>query len=88
MIGKTDIAIEISKQCGRLIANVIIYYNSAILSNLYEKYETEGNKKAIDLLRKISPAAWEHIHFYGYLIFTNKKLIDLDEIIKMLTLDV
>jgi len=88
LIGKTDIALEISNQCGRLVANAIIYYNSAILSKLYNKYEAEGNKKAIDLLRKISPVAWEHIHFYGYLIFTNKKLIDLDEIIKMLTLDV
>jgi TnpA family transposase len=88
LIGKTDIALEITNQCGRLVANAIIYYNSAILSKLYDKYEAEGNNKAIDLLRKISPAAWQHIHFYGYLIFTNKKLIDLDEIIKMLTLDV
>jgi hypothetical protein len=30
--GKTDIDIEISNQCDRLIANAIIYYNSAILS--------------------------------------------------------
>jgi TnpA family transposase len=28
---RTDIEIEISNQCARLIANAIIYYNSAIL---------------------------------------------------------
>jgi len=32
--GRTDIELEISNQCGRLIANAIIYYNSAILSKL------------------------------------------------------
>lgn len=30
LTGSTDIEIEISNQCGRLIGNVIIYYNSAI----------------------------------------------------------
>lgn len=42
LIGKTDIALEISNQCGRLVANAIIYYNSAILSKLRNKYEAEG----------------------------------------------
>jgi hypothetical protein len=30
-----DIEIEISNQCARLVANVIIHYNSAILSRLF-----------------------------------------------------
>ena len=84
LIGKTDIALEISNQCARLVANAIIYYNSAILSKLRDKYEAEGNTKGLKLLRKISPVAWQHIHFHGHLIFTNKNTIDLDEIIKML----
>ncbi|OXC79477.1 Mobile element protein [Caballeronia sordidicola] len=33
LTGRTDIEIEISNQCARLIANTIIYYNSAILSH-------------------------------------------------------
>ena len=41
LIGKGEREIEISNQCGRLIANAIIYYNSAILSKLREKYEAE-----------------------------------------------
>ena len=34
LTGRTDVELEISNQCGRLIANAIIYYNSAILSRL------------------------------------------------------
>lgn len=88
LIGKTDLALEISNQCGRLVANSIIYYNSAILSKLRDKYEAEGNQKALALLRRISPVAWQHIHFYGHLVFSNENIIDLDEVIKLLILDI
>jgi Tn3 transposase DDE domain-containing protein len=64
--GKTDIDIEISNQCGRLIANAIIYYNSAILSRLLDKYQTTKNSKALALLKKISPVAWQHIGWQSY----------------------
>jgi TnpA family transposase len=86
LIGQTDIALEISNQCGRLIANAIIHYNSAILSKLREKYEAEGNQKALDLLKRISPVAWQHIHFLGHLVFSDEHSIDLEEIIKQLVL--
>jgi len=58
LTGKTDIEVEISNQCARLIANAIIYYNSAILSQLLTKLEASGNAKALALLKQISPAAW------------------------------
>ena len=86
LIGRTDIALEVSNQCGRLVANAIIHYNSAILSKLKEKYEAEGNQKSLNLLKKISPVAWQHIHFQGHFIFSEEHLIDLDEIIKQLML--
>ena len=79
--GKGDREIEISNQCGRLIANAIIHYNSAILSKLKLKYEAEGNEKALSVLKKISPVAWRHIHFQGHFIFSGEKIIDLDTII-------
>jgi len=47
LTGRTDIQIEISNQCARLIANAIIYYNSAILSRLLARYEASGNTKAL-----------------------------------------
>lgn len=87
MTGKTDIAIEISNQCARLIANAIIYYNSAILSRLLEKYEAAGNAKALSMIAQISPAAWRHILLNGHYTFnTGGKMIDLDAIVAALDL--
>lgn len=40
-----------------------------MVGNTKEKYESEGNTNALNILRKISPAAWRHIHFYGHMIF-------------------
>lgn len=58
-----------------------VYYNSAILSKLKQKYEAEGDETALAMLKKISPVAWRHIHFQGHFIFTDDKIINLDEII-------
>jgi len=84
--GRGDREIEISNQCARLIANAIIHYNSAILSKLKLKYEAEGDHKALKLLKKISPVAWQHIHFQGHFIFSGDKIIDLDAIINKIFL--
>lgn len=82
LIGKTDLNVAISNQCGRLIANVVIAYNSIILSMLFDRYQDDGNKKALDMLRKISPVAWQHINFLGHYSFLgNKTPIDLDSIL-------
>nr|AVI43724.1 Tn3 transposase DDE domain protein [Klebsiella pneumoniae] len=69
LTGRTDIEIEISNQCARLIANTIIFYNSAILSRLVTKYEAAGSSKALALITKISPAAWRHILLNGHYTF-------------------
>ncbi len=77
--GRTDIEIEISNQCARLIANVFIYYNSAILSHLLTKCEASGNAKAVALITRMSPAAWRHILLNGHYTFqSGGKMIDLD----------
>jgi TnpA family transposase len=79
LTGRTDIEIEISNQCARLIANAIIYYNSAILSRLVSKYEASGNAKALALIKKMSPAAWRHIHLNGrYTFRSDGQVIDLE----------
>jgi TnpA family transposase len=39
LLGRTDLAVAISNQCGRLIANIIIAYNSILLSTLLERYK-------------------------------------------------
>jgi TnpA family transposase len=78
LIGKTDLDVAISNQCGRLISNVVIAYNSIMLSMLLERFRADGNEKALALLQKISPVAWQHIHFLGHYAFRgNHNPIDL-----------
>jgi hypothetical protein len=87
LTARTDIEIEISNQCARLIANVVIYYNSAILSRLLAKYEASGNTKALSMITKISPAAWRHIHLNGHYTFSSAgQILDLDSIVSGLNL--
>ena len=65
-----------------MIANAIIYYNSAILSRLIARYEASGNAKVLTLIKKMSPAAWRHIHLNGHYRFRGDgQIIDLDAIV-------
>ncbi|MFZ3141632.1 Tn3 family transposase, partial [Polaromonas sp.] len=82
LTGRTDLDVDISNHCGRLIANVVIAFNSMLLSGLLSRSLATGNEKAMDLLRRISPAAWQHIHFLGHYAFRDKRTpIDLDAIL-------
>lgn len=88
VIGKTDLDVAISNQCGRLISNVVIAYNSIMLSMLLERFQADGDEKALALLQKISPVAWQHIHFLGHYNFCdNKDLIDLEAMLASITLE-
>lgn len=88
LIGKTDIEIGISNQCGRLLANVIIYYNSVLLTKLVEKYQSENNTKVLNFLVKLSPVAYQHIHLLGHYVFNLERSgIDLDAVIAELKLN-
>ncbi|MDO9014764.1 MAG: Tn3 family transposase [Polynucleobacter sp.] len=71
-----------SNECGRLVANVVTAYNSILLSGLLNRYEAEGNQKALDMLKRISPVAWQHIHFLGHYAFRdNRHPIDMEAIL-------
>ncbi|WP_432745162.1 Tn3 family transposase [Methylobacter sp. G7] len=88
LIGRTDLEAAITNQCGRLIANVVIAYNSIMLSLLFDKYKAAGNEKVIALLQKISRVAWQHIHFLGHYDFRNNhNPIDFEEILARITFD-
>jgi TnpA family transposase len=88
LTGRTDLEIEISNQCARLIGNAIVFYNSAILSRLLTKYEAGGNEKALALITSTSPVAWQHIHLNGRYAFRDGgQAIDLDTIIQALNLE-
>jgi TnpA family transposase len=78
LIGATDLDVAIANQCGRLAANVVIAYNTLLLSALLQRYRVAEDEKAIMLLRKISPVAWQHVHFLGrYLFRGSRQPIDL-----------
>ena len=88
LTGHTDIELEISNQCARLMANVIIYYNSTLLSHLLIKFETLGNNSAVELIKRTSPIAWRHLLLNGHYTFhSDAPLIDIESIIERIELD-
>lgn len=80
---KTEQEQQIWGECGRLLANCIIYYNANILSNMLDYRESNG--KDLDVLKHISPVAWQHINLYGRYEFNkNPEPINMDVIIQEL----
>jgi TnpA family transposase len=87
LTGRTDLDIEISNQCARLIANAIVFYNSAILSRLLTRGKASGNEAALALITTTSPVAWRHVHLNGRYAFRNDgQVIDVEAIIRGLKL--
>lgn len=69
--GGNDYQIDQWNDCARLIANCIIYYNSALLSALIEKFQKDGNQRVVDMIASFSPVAWSHIQLAGNYVFGN-----------------
>lgn len=81
--GRNEIELEIHNQCTRLIANCIIFYNASILSCLYECYERKGDEESCNLIKRLSPVAWQHINLVGrYEFYPKEKSIDLQQLIQ------
>ena len=82
---RTEYEQQIWNECGRLIANCIVYYNVAILSNLLSYKEKTGSIQEIEQLKHISPIAWQHINLHGRYEFTKlTEDINIDSIIQEL----
>jgi len=76
---KTEAEQQIWNECSRLITNAIIYYNTALLSKVYEQKCAACDQQAIDLLRGISPVAWQHVNLFGAIEFSPRvSTVDLD----------
>lgn len=81
-LGTTELELQIWNECIRLIANCIIYYNTLILSKIYEVQEELGNMDVLEFLKGLSPIAWRHINLSGRYEFVNLFLgINLEEMI-------
>ena len=76
---------QLWNECSRLIANCIIYYNAAILSNLLSHKEKAGESQNADLLKQVSPIAWQHINLHGRYEFSKQaENINMDDMVKRL----
>ena len=74
-------------ECNRLIANAIIYYNTWLLSELLVYHESQNNVIEADLIKKVSPIAWQHIHIYGRYVFRiGKVILDVRAMVKKVKL--
>jgi TnpA family transposase len=67
---KTEAEQQIWNECSRLIANAIIFYNTLLLSRVYEQKAATGDLDAIKILQSTSPVAWRNVHLIGNFDFT------------------
>jgi len=74
---RTEYEQQLWNECGRLIANCIVYYNIAILSNLLSYKEKNDNIQDAEMIKRISPIAWQHINLHGRYEF-NKLTEDIN----------
>lgn len=74
------------KECTRLVCNVIIYYNSQILSQFYLEKQKSKQDRQIEALKRISPISWSNINFYGKYdfskIYTPMSFNKINELVK------
>lgn len=79
--GKNESEIAIWNKCERLVANAIIYFNSAVLSHLLGHFEATAYEEKAAITRAVSPVAWQNINLSGTYNFTSTgKLPDISEI--------
>jgi len=82
---KTETDQQIWSECSRLITNCIIFYNATLLSNLLLAKQKQGDTEQVELLKHVSPIAWQHINFYGRYTFTILPTpIDIETLIQSL----
>ena len=74
--GNTEREIEIWNDCSRLIANCIIFYNAYLLSYFLG---LNKNNDVAQLVKSLSPVAWQHINLFGWYDFSeDESLIDAE----------
>jgi TnpA family transposase len=84
--GRTELELAINNECATLLANCIVFYNSAILSSLLAHYEERNDEEGAALVKRFSPVAFQHINLIGkYEFLTNRKIIDLQALTEFLT---
>jgi TnpA family transposase len=79
---RTQAEQQIWNECSRLIANAIIYYNTLLLSRVYEQKQAAGDHAAVKIIQGISPVAWQNVNLFGAFEFSpaNSK-VDIDALV-------
>ena len=76
---QTETEQQVWNYCARLIANAVIYYNTALLSKVYEQKVAAGDLDAIAFIQGMSPVAWQHVNMFGSFEFSDDEQgIDLE----------
>ncbi|MEM7254577.1 MAG: Tn3 family transposase, partial [Pseudomonadota bacterium] len=61
--------------------NAFIYYNRLILSEVLAELKMRGATSAAEVLKRISPIAWQRINFYGrYRFHAHASTIDIKQL--------
>lgn len=82
--GRNELEISLWNECTRLVANAIIYYNAYMLSQILIKKGDQLDEKAKDLLRRISPIAWQFINFLGNYDFSFTTSTNIEEMLDIM----
>jgi TnpA family transposase len=67
---QTEAEQQVWNECSRLITNAIIYYNTALLSRVYEQKQAVHDQAAMEVIQGMSPVAWQHINLIGQFEFS------------------
>lgn len=84
---KSEYEQNIWNEAARLLTNCILFYNLALLSKLSKEKERNNQFEEIEIIKQISPTAWQHINFMGRYEFNKStEKINVSEIFKELCL--
>jgi hypothetical protein len=79
---KTEGEQQIWNECSRLISNAVIYYNTLLLSRVYEQKQAADDQAALAIIKDISPVAWQHINLFGTFEFSpSTSKVDIDALV-------
>ncbi len=62
---------QIWNECSRLITNAVIYYNTVLLSRVYEQKQAANDQQAQAIIKGISPVAWQHVNLFRTFEFSS-----------------
>jgi Tn3 transposase DDE domain len=84
---KSEYEQNIWNEAARLLTNCILCYNLTLLSELSKEKERNNQLEEIEIIKLISPTAWQHINFMGRYEFNKlTEKIKVPEIVKELCL--